>query len=427
MSDTGLPGVLDGFALTDQSAFRTGFPYDVFARLRHAAPVLWHPGVHTKDGEGFWVISRYADLVAAAELSTLSSKGGGGRAGGGTHIDDLEAGVHAGVLLNMLDDPRHRLLRDLVSPGLAKSVLDAQLPRIRAMAREFVDGAVAKGRVDLQPELTAPFAIQTMALLLGAPERDWPRLVDWAQTVAGLDNRDSGDHDDVATATIYALYEYSQELIALKRATEPTDDLMSIVSRQDLADHETEGPLSEYERAAFFCLVIAAGSEPARNAMAIGLHAMTQHPDQWARLRADRSLVNGAVEEMLRWSSPTPYNRRTATEDIVFRDVEIEAGQKVTLWWASGNRDESVFTDPDTFDSRRDPNPHLAFGHGIHSCLGPQLARLEMRVLLNELLDRVAEFTVVGDPEWAATNKHTVITQLPVELTPARELTEELA
>jgi len=416
-----LPGVLDGFALTDQSRYRAGFPHEVFARLRSAAPVLWHPGVHTRDGEGFWVLSRYTDILEAAALPTLSSQGGGGRAGGGTHIDDLQAGVHAGVCINMLDDPRHHLLRDLVSPALARSVLDARLPRIRELVRELVDTAIAKGHTDLQPEVTAPLAIQTIALMLGAPEESWPRLLHWAQAVAGLDNRESGEIDQRAQETVYAVYEYSKELIAAKRAAEPSDDLMSIMSHQDLPAHETEGPLSEFERSAFFCLLLMAGSEPARNTMAAGLYALAQHPDQWSLLRADRSLLDGAIEEMLRWSSPTPYNRRTATEDLVFRDAEIKAGQKVTLWWASANRDESVFDSAETFDIRRSPNPQVAFGHGIHSCLGEQLARLEMRLLLTELLDRVEEIALAGEVEWAPSNKHTVTLHLPVELKPARD------
>jgi cytochrome P450 len=418
MSDE-LPAALGGFALTDQPRYAGGFPHEVFAQLRRSAPILWHPGVHTRDGEGFWVLSRYADVVAAADLPALSSQGGPGRAGGGTHIDDLQAGVHAGVCINMMDDPRHQLLRELVSPGVARAVLDRRLPAIRAMAAELVDTAVSKGRCDLQSEVTAPFAIQTIALMLGAPESDWPRLVEWAQAVAGLDNRASGKVDDSATATVYAVYEYSQTLLKARRAGEPADDFMSLLAHHELAPHPAERPLSDFEREAFFCLVLMAGSEPSRNTMAGGLLALAQHPDQWQALRADRSLLPGAIEEILRWTSPTPYNRRTATQDLTIGDARVLAGQKVTLWWASANRDEAVFTAAGAFDIRRDPNPHLAFGRGIHSCLGEQLARMEIGMLLTELADRVAEIRLAGPVDWAPSNKHTVVLHVPVELLPA--------
>jgi len=192
-----------------------------------------------------------------------------------------------------------------------------------------------------------------------------------------------------------------------------------VVARGDLAEGHGEQPLSEYEREAFFCLLLMAGSEPPRNTMAGGLLALAQHPEQWQALRSDRSLLPGAIEELLRWTSPTPYNRRTATRPLRFRDTEIAAGEKVTFWWASANRDESVFADPETFDIRRTPNPHLAFGDGMHSCLGTQLARIELRLLLEELLDRVSEIRLTGPVEWAPSNKHTVTLHLPVELVAA--------
>ncbi|KAA2257255.1 cytochrome P450 [Solihabitans fulvus] len=414
-----LPAALGGFDLTDQAQFAVGFPHEVFARLREEAPVLWHPPGKTVDGEGFWVLSRYADLVEASDDPVFSAQGGGGRAGGGTHIDDLKAGVHAGVLINMVDDPRHELIKNLVSPSVTRQVVESRTPELRSLASDLVDRAVANGGCDFQPDVSAPYAIQTIALLLGAPREDWPQLLGWGQAVAGFDDRSSGKVNDQATATAYAIYEYSKKLIAHKRASPPSNDLMSVMSLQDIPADQGENPLSEYEREAFFCLLLLAGSEPPRNAMAAGVLALAQHPEQWQALRADRSLLPGAIEELLRWSSPTPYNRRTATRDVTFRDAQIKAGDKVTFWWASANRDASVFGNPGTFDIRRSPNPHLAFGHGTHSCLGEQLARIEVGLLLEELLDKVAEIRVTGDVRWAPSNKHTVTLRMPVELVPA--------
>ncbi|WP_308119527.1 cytochrome P450 [Streptomyces sp. JJ38] len=410
----GLPTVLGGFDLTDQAEFAKGFPHEVFARLRAEAPVLWHPPGRTADGEGFWVLSGYADLKEAAEDPVFSSQGGGGREGGGTHIDDLKTGVHAGVLINMIDDPRHELIKTLVSPPVARRAVETRLPELRAVAERYVEQAVRKGSADFQPDVSAPYAIECIARVLGVPEADLPQLIEWGQAVSGFDDRASGKVNENSAKVQYAIYEYGQSLIARKRA-EPhtTDDLMSVMAREDIPG---DTPLTEYEREAFFNLLLLAGSEPARNTMAAGVLALAEHPEQWEALRADRSLLPGAIEEMLRWSSPTPYNRRTATRDTVFRGTEIRAGEKVTFWWASANRDASVFAEPTTFDIRRSPNPHLAFGHGTHSCLGEQLARLEIRLLLEALLERVREIRITGPVEWAPSNKHTVTLRMPVEL-----------
>jgi cytochrome P450 len=167
-----------------------------------------------------------------------------------------------------------------------------------------------------------------------------------------------------------------------------------------------------------FNLLVAAGSETTRNSIAVGVLALVEHPAQWLALRDDRRLLAGAVEEILRWASSTPYNRRTATRDVTLGAAQLRAGDKVTLWWASANRDENVFAEPFRFDIRRDPNPHLAFGHGTHFCLGAALARLEIRVLLDVLLDRVETVAVTGPIEWGRSNKHTGVRRMPVALTP---------
>jgi cytochrome P450 len=414
-----LPSILNGFDLTDHTEFAKGFPHEVFARLRREAPVLWHPPGRTADKEGFWVLSRYADVRKAAGDSVFSSQGGGGREGGGTHIDDLRAGVHAGVLLSMLDDPRHDLIKNLAKPAVTREVVESHIPAIRSIASDLVTRALANGVCDFQPDISAPYAIQTIALILGAPADEWPQLLKWGQAVAGFDDRASGKINDQAAATATAIYEYSKTLIAAKRAAGPASDLMSIMSHQDIPPDQGEQPLSEFEREAFFCFLLLAGSEPSRNSMAAGVLALATHPGQWQELREDRSLLPAAIEEMLRWSSPTPYNRRTVTRDVTFGDTAMKAGDKVTCWWASANRDASVFADPGTFDIRRSPNPHLAFGDGTHFCLGDQLARIEIRLLLEELLDRVAEIKVTGDVRWAPSNKHTVALHMPVQLIPA--------
>jgi cytochrome P450 len=402
---------LDGFDLSDQSRFTDGFPHHVFTRLRAEAPILFHPPGTTADGEGFWVLSRYDDILAAAADPAFSSQGGGGRAGGGTHIDDLAPGVHAGTMLNMMDDPRHQLIRDRVSPAVDAGAAGRLEAGLRVIAENLVAEAVATGEGDLMADIAGPFALRTALLVLGVDRRDWGPLQSWADVSMGFDDREAGEDTERSQMARLALYQYGRN--ALKARRDGTaEDFLSLIAGAELPADQRQ--LSAYEREVFFNLVMGAGSEPPRNAIAHGLLALAERPELWRELRADRSLVPGAVEEMLRWSSPTPYNRRTATRDLDFRGVRIKAGDKVTFWWASANRDEAVFADPFSFDIHRDPNPHLAFGAGAHSCLAETLGRLELRLVLEALLDRVGELRTAGAVRWARSNKHTVILKMPV-------------
>jgi cytochrome P450 len=193
--------------------------------------------------------------------------------------------------------------------------------------------------------------------------------------------------------------------------------MVSLVVHAEIAG-ERGGPerLTEGELMAFFILLVVAGSETTRNAIAHGLLALIEHPAELARLRGDRRLVPTAVEEILRWTSPTSYNRRTATRDVELGGHRIRAGEKTTHWYPSANRDEAAFEAPERFDVGRDPNPHLAFGHGLHHCLGASLARTEIRIVFEELLDRFSRFELDGPVEWARSNKHNGIRHLPIRV-----------
>ena len=411
-----LQSVLGGFDLTDLDRYGVGFPHDVFTRLRRDAPVLYHPPGHTADGEGFWVLSRYAEIAqAGSDIALFSSQGGGGRADGGTHIDDLPTGIYGGVMLNMMDDPRHDLFKRLLSPPVSEPALGGLEPRLRQLAGEIVTKAVRRGACDFQIDVTAGMALQSIALVLGVPEQDWPRFFGWTDVAMGYEDRDTGVVTDRSQSSLADMFNYGAGLITAKRAA-PGNDLLSALACGGFPEDAGEQPLTEFERQVFFNLVSLAGTEPTRGAIAIGMLALSEHPEQWQALRADRSLLPGAIEEMLRWASPTPYNRRTATRDSEIGGTRIRAGEKVTLWWASANRDETVFPDPFRFDILRDPNPQLAFGIGGHTCLGERLGRLEMRVLFDVLLDQVAEVHVTGPVKWARNNKHIVVLRMPVEL-----------
>ena len=403
--------------LTDLDRFASGFPHDVFTRLRREAPVWFHPPTtHTPGGEGFWVISRYADVLAVAtDARTYSSERGGAREGGGTLIEDLPSGFATGVLLNMMDDPRHQKLRRLATSTVSPRALGVLEDELRARTAAIVDAAVARGRCDFLLDVAAELPLQAVARLLGVPQEDRHRLFAWANATLDYDGRDLGELDERTRVAQASMFEYGAWLIGEKRRA-PGDDMLSAVLHGTIDD----APPTELESLMFFNLLIAAGSETTRNSLAVGLLALIEHPSAWDALRDDPAVMPTAVEEILRWASSTAYNRRTATCDVTLADRGIAAGDKVTLWWSSANRDEAVFPEPFRFDVRRQPNRHLAFGHGNHFCLGAILARLEIRLVLEALIARVERCALAGPVEWTRSNKHTGIRHMPVTLAPRR-------
>ncbi len=403
-------GTLD---LTDLDLFADGFPHEVFAVLRRAAPVWWQAATaHTPGGEGFWVITRHADVERVArDHETFSSQTGPGRGGaGGTLIEDMADGVGPGVMLNMCDPPAHTRIRGLVSRGFTPKGLAPLRPFLEQRAGAIVDAALAAGGTcDFLLDVAAELPLQTIAQIMGVPQADRHQLFTWTSTILDFRGRDLGEPTEELAAAGIGMRVYGEDLVGQRRA-KPGDDLMSTV---------VEGGLSDSELGAFFSLLFTAGSETTRNSIAGGALAFTTAPDQWDQLRADRALIPGAVEEILRWTSATAYNRRTATRDVEIAGVAIGAGEKTTHWYPSANRDELAFADPNRFDITRDPNPHLAFGHGIHHCLGASLARMELATMLGALADRCAGFEAAGPVEWGRSNKHTSIRHLPLRLIPA--------
>jgi cytochrome P450 len=389
---------LDAVDLTDLDRFAAGFPHDVFTALRRERPIWFHPPTrHTPGGEGFWVLTRHGDIAGAAAEPALSSATGGDRNGGGTLIEDLPLGFAAGVLLNMMDDPRHRRVRRLATPAVSPRTLREAEAELRARTAAILDAAIARGRCDFLVEVAAELPLQVIAKLLGIPQADRHQLFAWANATLDYDDRDLGEHSNKLLGAGAAMFEYGGRLIAEKRRA-PADDLLSAIVHGTVEGADgTAEPLTELELQMFFNLLIAAGSETTRNSLALGLLGLIESPEQWRALRADRALLPSAIEEMLRWASSTPYNRRTATREVSLSGHTIRAGEKITLWWASANRDEHVFHAPFCFDVRRAPNPHLAFGHGAHFCLGAALARLEGRIALDEVLQRFPEWEVDWD------------------------------
>jgi cytochrome P450 len=405
---------LAGIDFTDLDNFADGFPHDLFDIHRREAPVYWHqPTPNTPDGEGFWSIATYAEtLEVLRDPVTYSSVSGGERPFGGTMLQDLAI---AGQVLNMMDDPRHSQIRRLVSSGLTPRMIAGIEDDLRRRARVLLDDIEDGVAFDFLPDIAAELPMQMICILLGVPESDRHWLFEAVEP--GFDFRGSRKAaierlslEDAGSR----MYTYGSNLVARKRA-DPADDMLSVVAGATIDDPEAPG-LSDAELYLFFYLLFSAGAETTRNSIAGGLLALAGRPDQFRRLRANLDLLPTAIEEMVRWTSPSPSKRRTATWATALGGQEIESGQKVLVWEGSANRDPAVFDDADTFDVGRKPNPHLGFGHGIHYCLGANLARIELRVLFEEVLGRFSAVRVVKPVEWTRSNRHTGIRHLIVEL-----------
>ena len=404
--------------LTDPDLFADGPPHDVYRRLRDEVPVFWHgPTPTTPGGEGFWCLTRHADVSWAARRPALfSSVGGGDRDGGGTLIEDLPTGLAAGVLFNMQDDPRHRHIRRLVTPSVSPRRLRQIESGLAERCAVLLDHALGRDPCDFLLDVAAELPLQAIASLLGVPQEDRHFLLDWADATLDYDDHNPGETSARTQEAGAAMSAYCTRLLGEKRDC-PADDILSVISTARLPDGAGPGgPLSDLEQEMFFHLLVAAGSETTRNSITAGLLAVMDRPEEWDALRSDRTLLPGAIEEMLRWASSTVYNRRTATDAVERHGQVIRPGDKVVLWWQAANFDERAFRDPRTFDIRRSPNPHLAFGAGSHFCLGANLARLEMTLVFDALLDRVASIEPAGPVERTRSNKHAGFRHAPVRL-----------
>jgi cytochrome P450 len=391
--------------LSDDETFRGGFPHDRFRWLRDHDPVSWHePTARTPDGEGFWVVSRHADVATVLrDPVTFSSDRGGIRERGGTAIKDERT---AGVMLNQTDDPQHQRLRSLVNRGFTPRAVAALTDELRRRAAGLLDGAGDRP-FDFVQTFARELPSQAICLVLGVPEHDQPELLDWL---------DAGIEDDspsiLSPEAMRKIRSYAVELIAAKRAR-PDGAIMSTIVHARGDDGEG---LRDDELIAFFALLFPAGSETTRSALAGAVAAFADQPEELEKLRADPSLTATAIEEIVRWTTPSVYKRRTASRATQLAGVPIGAGDKLTFWEMSANRDERAFADPFRFDVARTPNPHLGFGWGTHFCLGAGLARLEIKVLLDLLIQRDVRVERAGDVQWMPNNRLFGLKSLPVVL-----------
>jgi cytochrome P450 len=398
--------------LTDLDNFSNGFPHHLFEIHRRDAPVYWHePTAHTPDGEGFWSVATYTEVLAVLhDPVTFSSETGGDRPYGGTILQDLPV---AGVMLNMMDDPRHARIRRLVTKGLTPARVRQLESELRRRTRKLLEPI--GDECDFLVEVAADLPMQAICVLLGVPEQDRHHLFECVEDIFDLPNE--ADYLAMSPKRERAageLFAYGAALIEDKRR-HPGDDMLSVVIHAELPD-EDPATLTDGELSAFFSLLFSAGAETTRNAIAGAMLAFVEQPDQLATLREDPAALTPAVEEILRWTTPSPSKRRTATTECEVGGHQVRAGEKVLVWEGSANRDEDRFAEASSFQVTRDPNPHLAFGHGAHFCLGAHLARMELRVALSETLSTFSDFELAGPPEWTRSNRHTGMRHLPLQL-----------
>jgi cytochrome P450 len=369
--------------LADAAAFAAGPPHALFARMRAEAPVCWHP---EPQGPGFWALTRHADVLAVSrDAATFSSA----RAGYMTQDMDPLAVAQSRLMLLGMDPPEHTRLRGLVNRGFTPRQVARLEPRIRALSAAIVDAVAPRGACDFVTDVSGELPSLLIAELMGIPPGDGRRLY------ALTERMHQTEAPPDAQAAAVEMLGYAGSVRAAKRAR-PADDIASV-----LLQAEIEGErLSDLEFDLFFLLLINAGGDTTRNLVASGMLALLAHPDQLADVRAEPALLPGAIEEMLRFVPPVVQFRRTLTRDAEIRGQRLREGEKVVMFYPAANRDEEVFAEPDRFDVRRAPNPHLAFGGGgAHYCLGANLARLEIRCLFEAVLARLQDLELAGPVE----------------------------
>jgi cytochrome P450 len=392
--------------LYDPDGYVAGPPHETLTRLRAEDPVHWQD---MPNEPGYWAVLRYDDVVTVArDPKTYSA------AKGGVVLEDLSPETLAMMqdMLLAMDPPRHIGYRRYVTPQFTARVMNTLEDRIREICREIMRDAAAQGDVDFVHDVCAKLPSQVVGELVGIPEADWPKIHAWAErNSGGQDPEFGGGYSDDASSATVEMAMYAIEL-AGQRRDDPREDLTTLMLGMELDG----APMTDIQFGSFFVQLVTAGNDTTRTMLSSGLLALLQHPDQLAALRADRSLIPGAVEEILRWANPLHYFRRTTTCDTVLNGVEIAEGQKVAMIYTSVNRDEKVFRDPQAFDIRRDPNPHLSFGTGTHFCLGVHLARLEGRIFFEELFEMFPEIELTGDPKRQRSNLNNALKALPVRL-----------
>jgi cholest-4-en-3-one 26-monooxygenase len=405
MSDAVDLGDID---ICSHDSYLDGPPHELYTQLRREAPVYRHKKVEEGQPDFFWALTRHADVVTASrQFQTYSS------ALKGCTLNEDRPDLEFARMLIDSDPPEHTRLRMLVNRGFTPKSIRPLAEHYEEVSKDLVGKALEKGEIDMVTDLAAELPLIAIAEMMGVPVEDRQRVFEWSnRMIATQDPEYSGGAEDAQGAAT-ELYMYANALGADRRAC-PRDDIVSTLISAEGSDQ-----LSGMEFELFFLLLAVAGNETTRNAISHGINFLLEFPDAMAELQADMSLIDTAVEEMLRWATPVNQFRRAATCDVELNGVQIKQGESVVMFYASANFDEDVFADPFTFDIHRAPNPHLSFGGGgPHFCLGANLARLELKLLFQELLPRVKRIERTGEVSRLRSNFINGIKHLPVRLVP---------
>jgi cytochrome P450 len=408
--------------LVEPSLYANGVPHELFRELREERSLHWHgpidlPNNLTPDGahsDGFWAVLGHTEI---AEINRDWERFSA--ADGPTLIAFPEE--MRGTALIWMDPPDHTRLRKLVSAGFTPRMLRRLDERIASRTERILDVAAELGECDFVADIAYQLPMHVIADIVGIPEDERPLVFSLTdRMLKGTDPGSNVTPQEGADARLQ-LFQYAEGLSARKQV-DPADDVWTELTRASVTTEDSDvKPLTKFELDFFFIILAIAGSETTRNAISQGMVALLEHPAELAQLRADPSLLDTAVEEIIRWSSPVLYFGRTALVDAEIGGSQIRAGDRVTLWYPSGNRDARAFEDPYRFDIRRTPNPHVSFGGGgAHYCLGANLAKREVHVMMKALISRFSDIELLGPPRWggggAAVNVGVNLNELPVRL-----------
>lgn len=405
-------------SLADLDLFAKGAPWGVFDELR-ATPGL-HFSTEEAPSSGFWSVTRYHDVVRVLrDTETFTSTKF-------TNLEEVEPAMQdQRRSLLETDGLRHRALRRMLQGEFTPQAVAKYETFLRGITAKTLDAALAKKEFDFVDEVSADFPIRVLARLLGVPDSDTGQLIEWGNRMVGntdpehadvlIGSADSDEYKHVPFRSPAAIevYEYGKHLAAERRGKGGTD-LITLLADGVPSDGQQ---LSEHEFNTNFLLLVVAGNETTRHTITHSMNNLLNHPEQLDILRNDPSLIPWAVEEFLRYASPVYHFRRTATKDVEFSGSQISEGEKVVVWFASGNRDSAVFDEPYRFDVRRNPNEHMSFGRGgPHMCLGNALARIELRIMFEDLLTRDVTLEHAGDLDYLRSNFVHGIKRMPVRV-----------
>ena len=388
-------------------SYLAGIPHQQFSWLRANDPVHWHPD---PAGGGYWALSKHADIMAVSrDHKTFSAQQAF------VMVDDLPADIlpmAQGQLLGM-DPPNHGPIRRAVITRFTSKMLAELEPKVRAITQQIMAEARDIGEVNFVESLAGDLPTAVIGSMLQIPEDMWPQIRAWSDMQTSGSDPDLGGSPEQINQASVEMGTYGYQL-ATERKDQGGDDLISMLINTEVDGHQVD----EMEFASLFIQITVAGNETTRGLISSGMYELIKNPDLYNRLQDNPELLPAAIEEMLRWTCPLHYFRRTATCDTEIRGQKIAAGDKVVMLYSSGNFDEEVFADPMQFDIERDTNPHLAFGHGIHLCLGANLARMEARIFFEEFFKTFSGIEMAGDIAFIRSNSIHGFKQMPVRLLP---------